>query len=125
MKEEKKPEYLEKTPNEKLQKMQHNKALKFKPHPRLKPTPHNKAQKFKPHPRLKPTVYHRGQALATKADMLTITGQLMEIQEVNDPSPEGNHLYGRENILLLVPTCMRGRPPLTGTHLYREKRSLH
>ena len=38
MKEGRKPEYPEKTPDDKLQKMLHTKAQKFKPQQRLKPT---------------------------------------------------------------------------------------
>ena len=37
MKEGRKPEYPEKTPSDELQKMQHNKARRFKPLARLKP----------------------------------------------------------------------------------------
>ena len=54
MKEERKLECLEKTPDGKLQKM-----------------PHTKAREFKPQPRLKPTLWQWWQA--RKADMLTIT----------------------------------------------------
>ena len=38
MKEGRKPEYQEKTPDDKLQKMPHTKAQKFKPQLRLEPT---------------------------------------------------------------------------------------
>ena len=54
MKEGKKPEYLEKTPGEELQKI-----------------PHTKAWRFKPQAGLEPALYHWWQA--RKADMLTIT----------------------------------------------------
>ena len=37
MKEGRKPEYLEKTPDDELQKMPHTKARKFKPQARLEP----------------------------------------------------------------------------------------
>ena len=37
MKEERKPEYWEKTPDDKLQKMPHTKARKYQPQPRLEP----------------------------------------------------------------------------------------
>ena len=37
MKEGRKPECLEKTPDDVLQKMPHTKARKFKPQPRLEP----------------------------------------------------------------------------------------
>ena len=54
MKEGRKPDYPEKTPDDELLKM-----------------PHTKARKFKPQTRLEPTLEHRWQA--RKADMLTIT----------------------------------------------------
>ena len=54
MKEGRKPEYLEKTPGDELQKM-----------------PHTKAQKFKPQARLEIAQYHWWQA--RKADVLTVT----------------------------------------------------
>ena len=38
MKEERKPEYQEKTPDDKLKKMPHAKARKFKPQARLEST---------------------------------------------------------------------------------------
>ena len=38
MKEGRKPEYPEKTPDDELQKMPHTKARKFKPQARLEPT---------------------------------------------------------------------------------------
>ena len=37
MKEGRKPEYCEKTPDDELQKMPHTKARKIKPHPILEP----------------------------------------------------------------------------------------
>ena len=37
MKEGRKPEYPEKTPDDELQKIPHTKARKFKPQPRLEP----------------------------------------------------------------------------------------
>ena len=37
MKERRKPEYLEKTPGDELQKMPHTKARRFKPQARLEP----------------------------------------------------------------------------------------
>ena len=37
MKEGRKPEFLEKTPDDELQKMPHTKARQFKPQPRLEP----------------------------------------------------------------------------------------
>ena len=54
MKEGRKPEYLEKTPGDELQKM-----------------PHTTARRFKPQARLEPAQYHWWQA--RKADMLTVT----------------------------------------------------
>ena len=54
MKEGRKPECPEKTPDDELQKM-----------------PHTKARKFKPQPRLEPTLKHWWQA--RKADVLTVT----------------------------------------------------
>ena len=39
MKEGRKSEYPEKTPDDALQKMQHTKAWKFKPQPKLEPAP--------------------------------------------------------------------------------------
>ena len=38
MKEGRKPEYPAKTPDDKLHKMPHTKAKKFKPQPKLEPT---------------------------------------------------------------------------------------
>ena len=57
MKEVRKPEYPEKTPDDELQKM-----------------PHTKARKFKPQPRLEPTL--QGWWQARKADVLTVTPSL-------------------------------------------------
>ena len=54
MKEGRKPEYPEKTPDDELQKM-----------------PHTEARKFKPQARLEPALQHWWQA--RKADVLTIT----------------------------------------------------
>ena len=54
MKVGRKPEYLEKTPGDELQKM-----------------PHTEIQRFKPQARLEPTQQHWWQA--RKADVLTIT----------------------------------------------------
>ena len=54
MREVRKPEFPEKTPNDELQKM-----------------PHTKARKFKPQPRLEPAFYNWWQA--RKADVLTTT----------------------------------------------------
>ena len=54
MKEGRKPEYLEKTPGDELQKM-----------------PNTNARTFKPQARLEPTQLHRWQA--RKVDVLTVT----------------------------------------------------
>ena len=56
MKEGKKLEYPEKTPDDELEKMLHTKA-----------------RKFKPQQRLEPTLCHWLQALDREADVLTIT----------------------------------------------------
>ena len=57
MKEGRKQEYSEKTPDDELQKM-----------------PQTNAQKFKPQPRVEPALQHRWQA--RKADVLTITPEI-------------------------------------------------
>ena len=54
MKEERKPEYTEKTPDNDLQKM-----------------PHTTTRKFKPQARIEPALWHWWQAM--EADVLTIT----------------------------------------------------
>ena len=59
MKERKKPEYPEKTPDDELQKV-----------------PHIKAGKFKPQPRLKPALQHWWQA--RKVDVLTTTPRMIK-----------------------------------------------
>ena len=58
MKEGRKPEYSEKTPDDKLQKM-----------------PHTKARQSKPQAKLEPAFYHWWQA--RKADVLTIKPRVM------------------------------------------------
>ena len=58
MKEGRKPEYLEKTPGDELQKM-----------------PHTKSRRFKPQARLEPAQQHWWQA--RKADMLTVTPRVV------------------------------------------------
>ena len=57
MKEGRKPEYQEKTPDDKLKNMHHTKAKKIKPKPRLEPA-------------------HKHWWQARKADMLTIIPRL-------------------------------------------------
>ena len=54
-----KPQYLEKTPDDELQKL-----------------PHTKVRKFKPQPRLEPALQHWWQLLARKADVVTITPRI-------------------------------------------------
>ena len=67
MKEERKPDYPEKTPDAELQKM-----------------PHTKARKFKPQPRLELSLSHSWQA--RKADVLTITPPVTPSNSKDSPA---------------------------------------
>ena len=73
MKEERKPEYPEKTPGNKLQKM-----------------PHTKARRFKPQARLKPAQQHSWQA--RKADVLTVTPHVAPLRVNIHLQTSKNHL---------------------------------
>ena len=75
MKVGRKPEYQEKTPGDKLQKM-----------------PHTKARRFKPQARLEPVQQHWWQA--RKADMLTVTPRLAPVDRGIQAMSEiyANHL---------------------------------
>ena len=76
MKEGRRLEYLEKNSVDRLQKMPHTKAPKFKP----------QTQKFKPRPRLEPVLLHWW--WARKAHMLTITPRI----EINNETVLGNNV---------------------------------
>ena len=64
MKEGKKPEHSENTPDDELQER----------------PPHTKAQKFKPQSRLEPTLQHWWQVFAMKADVLTTTPRVVLLE---------------------------------------------